>query len=271
MAQPAQPFSAHRGAASSAFVDAYNPFAAGARSTAEREALRVPDDAPPGSYTYSLVQSGPDVAPEEAELIRHRLRRGDGLLGRQRASRCPPQPHLQLLHRRTHKRWSPHRFSPTRGGPRGGPHAARDRAWRRSRSRRSAGGTRLPRDRGAPRRARRGARRSDALCRGRRSSSDRASGARQRSGRDRSIRLFRCERKCRQAVTALDRRARRSCAGGVVRGFAVRFGIDGRRSGVFRAATRARRRSRAGTAIDCERFSSTSARARERELEASKD
>jgi hypothetical protein len=28
----------------------------------------VPDDAPPGTYTYTLVKSGPDVNPDEVEL-----------------------------------------------------------------------------------------------------------------------------------------------------------------------------------------------------------
>jgi hypothetical protein len=64
MAQPADPFSIHP----SAFRDAYNPFAAVARTAAGREALKVSDDAPPGTYTYSLLKSGPDVSPEEAEL-----------------------------------------------------------------------------------------------------------------------------------------------------------------------------------------------------------
>ena len=30
--------------------------------------MRVPDDAPPGTYTYTLVKSGPDVSPDEVEL-----------------------------------------------------------------------------------------------------------------------------------------------------------------------------------------------------------
>src|SRR6185503_11774742 len=64
MAQPEHPFSIHP----SAFRDAYNPFAAAARTAAAREALRVCDDAPPGTYTYSLLKSGPDVSPEETEL-----------------------------------------------------------------------------------------------------------------------------------------------------------------------------------------------------------
>jgi hypothetical protein len=45
-------------------LDANNPFAAGA---ARREPTPVPDDAPPGTYTYSLVQSGPPVAEEDVE------------------------------------------------------------------------------------------------------------------------------------------------------------------------------------------------------------
>jgi hypothetical protein len=64
MAQPAQPFSGQ-----SVFADAYNPFAAAARTAAGRDALRVPDDAPPGTYAYTLVRSGPDVSAEETELV----------------------------------------------------------------------------------------------------------------------------------------------------------------------------------------------------------
>jgi len=37
-----------------------NPFA--------RDAYAVPDDAPPGTYTYTLIKSGPDVNPDEVEL-----------------------------------------------------------------------------------------------------------------------------------------------------------------------------------------------------------
>jgi hypothetical protein len=63
MAQPAQPFSVQ-----SVFADAYNPFAAAARTAAGRDALRVPDDAPPETYAYTLVRSGPDIAAEETEI-----------------------------------------------------------------------------------------------------------------------------------------------------------------------------------------------------------
>ncbi len=48
-----------------------NPFAAGAALSAAEaaaRALEVPDDAPPGTYTYTLVKSGPDVYPDEVEL-----------------------------------------------------------------------------------------------------------------------------------------------------------------------------------------------------------
>jgi hypothetical protein len=50
---------------------ALNPFAAGAALSAAEaaaRALEVPDDAPPGTYTYTLVKSGPDVSPDEVEL-----------------------------------------------------------------------------------------------------------------------------------------------------------------------------------------------------------
>ena len=47
---------------------ALNPFAAGAQQQARVDALRVPDDAPPGTYTYTLIKSGPDVPAEEVEV-----------------------------------------------------------------------------------------------------------------------------------------------------------------------------------------------------------
>ena len=40
-----------------------NPFASGMAGPQP-----VPDDAPPGTYTYTLVKSGPDVSPDEVEL-----------------------------------------------------------------------------------------------------------------------------------------------------------------------------------------------------------
>jgi hypothetical protein len=43
---------------------AANPFAGAARGGS----LDVPDDAPPGTYTYTLVKSGPDVSSDEVEL-----------------------------------------------------------------------------------------------------------------------------------------------------------------------------------------------------------
>jgi FHA domain len=49
-------------------VAALNPFAAGAAQAAVHDALKVPDDAPPGTYTYTLVKSGPDVSPDEVEV-----------------------------------------------------------------------------------------------------------------------------------------------------------------------------------------------------------
>lgn len=59
-AAPSAPFAA----ASNPFETSVNPFAAGARA----QALHVPEDAPPGTYTYTLVKSGPDVSPDEVEL-----------------------------------------------------------------------------------------------------------------------------------------------------------------------------------------------------------
>ncbi len=52
-------------AASNPFEVASNPFA---RPASSAHALAVPDDAPPGTYTYTLIKSGPDVNPDEVEL-----------------------------------------------------------------------------------------------------------------------------------------------------------------------------------------------------------
>lgn len=52
-------------------LSSVNPFAGGAalsEADANARALEVPADAPPGSYTYTLVKSGPDVSPDEVEL-----------------------------------------------------------------------------------------------------------------------------------------------------------------------------------------------------------
>ena len=59
-AQAPSPFAA----AANPFEAQLNPFSASARQAA----LAVPDNAPPGSYTYTLVKSGPDVSPDEVEL-----------------------------------------------------------------------------------------------------------------------------------------------------------------------------------------------------------
>lgn len=59
-APPENPFAA--AAATNPFAGAGpapNPFAA---------ASEVPDDAPPGTYTYTMIKSGPDVSPDEVEL-----------------------------------------------------------------------------------------------------------------------------------------------------------------------------------------------------------
>jgi hypothetical protein len=55
-------------AASNPFATASNPFAAGAAAAARHQALHVPDDAAPGTYTYTMVKSGPDVSPDEVEV-----------------------------------------------------------------------------------------------------------------------------------------------------------------------------------------------------------
>jgi pSer/pThr/pTyr-binding forkhead associated (FHA) protein len=56
-------------AASNPFeVRSANPFAAGAAATARAQALHVPDDAAPGTYTYTMIKSGPDVSNDEVEI-----------------------------------------------------------------------------------------------------------------------------------------------------------------------------------------------------------
>ena len=49
-------------------VGAANPFAAGAAAQRHAAAMDVPDDAPEGTYTYTMIKSGPDVSPDEVEL-----------------------------------------------------------------------------------------------------------------------------------------------------------------------------------------------------------
>jgi hypothetical protein len=64
-AAPSNPFAV--GGGSPFEVNPLNPFAAGAAAPS-RDHLHVRDDAPPGTYTYTLVKSGPDVLPDEVEL-----------------------------------------------------------------------------------------------------------------------------------------------------------------------------------------------------------
>ncbi|HEX6274196.1 MAG TPA: AgmX/PglI C-terminal domain-containing protein [Polyangiaceae bacterium] len=49
-------------------VGAANPFAAGAAAQRHADAMHVPEDAAPGTYTYTMIKSGPDVSPDEVEL-----------------------------------------------------------------------------------------------------------------------------------------------------------------------------------------------------------
>jgi hypothetical protein len=59
------------GAASNPFAAAANPFGGGGAASnpfAAHNPHHVADDAPPGTYTYTLVKSGPDVAADEVEL-----------------------------------------------------------------------------------------------------------------------------------------------------------------------------------------------------------
>ena len=58
-APQANPFAAAAGGGGMAFASP-NPFA--------QDAYAVADNAPPGSYTYTLIKSGPDVNPDEVEL-----------------------------------------------------------------------------------------------------------------------------------------------------------------------------------------------------------
>jgi hypothetical protein len=61
-AAPANPFAA----APSPFAAAANPFSAAAEPYAG--VVDVDPNAPPGTYTYALVRSGPDVSPDEVEV-----------------------------------------------------------------------------------------------------------------------------------------------------------------------------------------------------------
>src|SRR5688572_14787287 len=54
--------------AANPFEAAVNPFAAGAAAQAHAAAMHVPEDAAPGTYTYTMIKSGPDVSPDEVEL-----------------------------------------------------------------------------------------------------------------------------------------------------------------------------------------------------------
>jgi hypothetical protein len=48
---------------------ASNPFGGGHVAHAyHHDASHVPDDAPPGTYTYQMIKSGPDVSPDEVEV-----------------------------------------------------------------------------------------------------------------------------------------------------------------------------------------------------------
>ncbi len=73
MAQDSLPPESHNPfAAAAAAAAAPNPFGGANPFSADPfgtpAASTVPDDAPPGTYTYQLVKSGPDVSPDEVEL-----------------------------------------------------------------------------------------------------------------------------------------------------------------------------------------------------------
>src|SRR6185369_8436167 len=55
-------------AASNPFATPSNPFAAGAAAARQQQQLHVAADAAPGTYTYTMVKSGPDVSPDEVEV-----------------------------------------------------------------------------------------------------------------------------------------------------------------------------------------------------------
>jgi len=63
-AAPSSPFAA----SSNPFATSSNPFAAGAAAARVQQQLHVADDAAPGTYTYTMVKSGPDVSPDEVEI-----------------------------------------------------------------------------------------------------------------------------------------------------------------------------------------------------------
>jgi len=69
-AAPSNPFAAAAVSAPAAnpFAAAVNPFAAAAPATPYAGVIDVDPNAPPGTYTYALVRSGPDVNPDEVEV-----------------------------------------------------------------------------------------------------------------------------------------------------------------------------------------------------------
>lgn len=67
-AAASNPFAAAGASNPFAAAGASNPFAGAASSPfASAASHAVPDDAPPGTYTYTMLKSGPDVPPDEVE------------------------------------------------------------------------------------------------------------------------------------------------------------------------------------------------------------
>jgi hypothetical protein len=66
-AASANPFAASAVGTASPFAAAANPFA-GAPSSPYAGVVDVDPNAPPGTYTYALLRSGPDVSPDEVEV-----------------------------------------------------------------------------------------------------------------------------------------------------------------------------------------------------------
>jgi FHA domain len=66
-APPAAPAAPFGGPAANPFASAGGAMAFANPNPFAQDAYAVPDDAPPGTYTYTLIKSGPDVNPDEVE------------------------------------------------------------------------------------------------------------------------------------------------------------------------------------------------------------
>ena len=68
MFAPAAPAYAASPAVANPFAVPTGPVGYGAANPFAGDPYAVPDNAPPGSYTYTLLKSGPDVSPDEVEI-----------------------------------------------------------------------------------------------------------------------------------------------------------------------------------------------------------